>query len=222
MNPVQKASPMSRLRNNKGFTLIEMAIVLVIIGIIIGAVVKGQDLIENAKAKQFASKMKAWEISLNTYYDRKGRLPGDSGKNGIIGSASELAAYTDISTAKAVALPEKAFQLGGSQFYVLAGNDGSKNYLLVCKTPTCAAATPFLPSDAADLIALKFFESYDTSIDGIADATVGTVTGATVVTVAQDTATVSNSYATAVTLRPTTADWISATNPIVALAFRLK
>jgi len=36
-------------RNEKGFTLIEMAIVLVIIGIIIGAVLKGQDMV----AEQF-------------------------------------------------------------------------------------------------------------------------------------------------------------------------
>ncbi|NNG01461.1 MAG: prepilin-type N-terminal cleavage/methylation domain-containing protein, partial [Desulfobacteraceae bacterium] len=33
------------LRENKGFTLVEMAIVLILIGIIIGAVVKGKDLV---------------------------------------------------------------------------------------------------------------------------------------------------------------------------------
>ncbi len=44
---------MSRtLRNAKGFTLVELAIVLVIIGIILGAVLKGQELINNAKMKR--------------------------------------------------------------------------------------------------------------------------------------------------------------------------
>ncbi|OQX60204.1 MAG: hypothetical protein B5M56_11265 [Desulfococcus sp. 4484_241] len=39
-------------RNNRGFTLIEMAIVLIIIGIILGAVVKGKDLIRSGEQKK--------------------------------------------------------------------------------------------------------------------------------------------------------------------------
>ena len=39
-------------RNEKGFTLVELAIVLVIIGIILGAVLKGQELINSAKIKR--------------------------------------------------------------------------------------------------------------------------------------------------------------------------
>ncbi len=71
------------IRNAKGFTLVELAIVLVIIGIILGAVLKGQELINNAKAKRILSDLKGIEALVYTYMDRKGRLPGECGSNGV-------------------------------------------------------------------------------------------------------------------------------------------
>jgi len=68
--------------NNKGFTLIEMAIVLIIIGIIIGAVVKGKDLVRSAEQKRLYSKfINSWEVAYNAYYDRTGRILGDTATN---------------------------------------------------------------------------------------------------------------------------------------------
>lgn len=73
----------SILRNNKGFTLIELAIVLVIIGLILGSVLKGKDLIQSAKHKNFYSSfLKTWQLSVASYYDRTGFILGDSTKNG--------------------------------------------------------------------------------------------------------------------------------------------
>ena len=73
----------SSLRNEKGFTLIEMAIVLVIIGLILGAVIKGKDVINSAKQKNFyASFVKSWELAIASYYDRTGNLLGDGLING--------------------------------------------------------------------------------------------------------------------------------------------
>ena len=51
MDTLTKPGIMAKLRNRRGFSLIEMAIVLVIIGIIIGAIIKGQDLMLNSRAK---------------------------------------------------------------------------------------------------------------------------------------------------------------------------
>lgn len=63
---------------NKGFTLIEMAIVLIIIGIIIGAVVKGKDIIRSGDQKKIYSKFfNEWRIAYVNYYDRSGRILGD-------------------------------------------------------------------------------------------------------------------------------------------------
>jgi len=68
----------------KGFTLIELAIVLVIIGIIIGAVLKGQDLIENARYKKYTNNVKQFETFVWSFLDRKGYFPGDGDKDGKI------------------------------------------------------------------------------------------------------------------------------------------
>ncbi len=68
----------ANIRNEKGFTLIEMAIVLIIIGIIIGAVVKGKDVIKSAEQKRlYSSFIREWQTVYNNYYDRTGWILGD-------------------------------------------------------------------------------------------------------------------------------------------------
>jgi len=65
--------------NQKGFTLIEMAIVLIIIGIIIGAVVKGKDLVRGAEQKKlYSTFLSAWKVAYSNYYDRTGLVLGDT------------------------------------------------------------------------------------------------------------------------------------------------
>jgi prepilin-type N-terminal cleavage/methylation domain-containing protein len=67
------------IRNNKGFSLIEIAIVLIIIGIIIGAIVKGKDIIRSAEQKKIYTKfVNAWNIAYMTFYDRTGKILGDT------------------------------------------------------------------------------------------------------------------------------------------------
>lgn len=68
---------MKYLRSNRGFTLVELAIVLVIIGIILGAVLKGQELINNAKMKRAYNQYREVLAAVYTYYDRYGFYPGD-------------------------------------------------------------------------------------------------------------------------------------------------
>lgn len=60
-----------------GFTLIELAIVLVIIGLLLGGVLKGQELINSAKVKNMASEMKNIQVYLYSYQDKFKALPGD-------------------------------------------------------------------------------------------------------------------------------------------------
>ncbi len=64
-------------KQQTGFTLIELAIVLVIIGLLLGGVLKGQDLINSAKAKNMIADFKNVQIFIYGYQDRYRALPGD-------------------------------------------------------------------------------------------------------------------------------------------------
>ena len=64
-------------RNQSGFTLIEIAIVLVIIGLLLGGVLKGQELINSAKVKNLATDFKNIPVFIYGYQDKFRALPGD-------------------------------------------------------------------------------------------------------------------------------------------------
>ena len=66
-----------KLSLNAGFTLIEMSIVLVIIGLIIGAVLVGQDLISAARVRAQISQIEKYQTAVNTFKGKYGYLPGD-------------------------------------------------------------------------------------------------------------------------------------------------
>jgi prepilin-type N-terminal cleavage/methylation domain-containing protein len=60
-----------------GFTLVEIAIVLVIIGLLLGGILKGQELINSAKAKSLANDFRAIPVYIYGYQDKFRALPGD-------------------------------------------------------------------------------------------------------------------------------------------------
>jgi prepilin-type N-terminal cleavage/methylation domain-containing protein len=60
-----------------GFTLIEMSIVLVIIGLIVGGVLVGQDLIRAAYVRAQISQIEKFNTAVNTFYGKYQALPGD-------------------------------------------------------------------------------------------------------------------------------------------------
>ena len=62
-----------------GFTLIEIAIVLVIIGLLLGGVLQGQQLIENSRVKNATNTLNGIAAAAFSYQDRYGRMPGDDG-----------------------------------------------------------------------------------------------------------------------------------------------
>ena len=66
------------MRNRQsGFTLVEIAIVLVIIGLLLGGVLKGQELVNNAKIKNLANDFRGISSFVYAYQDRFRALPGD-------------------------------------------------------------------------------------------------------------------------------------------------
>lgn len=64
-------------RRQSGFTLIEIAIVLVIIGLLLGGILKGQELITQGRIRNVANDFQSMTAAINLYQDRYRALPGD-------------------------------------------------------------------------------------------------------------------------------------------------
>ncbi|MEQ8508549.1 MAG: prepilin-type N-terminal cleavage/methylation domain-containing protein [Rhodospirillaceae bacterium] len=93
-----------------GFTLIEMSIVLVIIGLIIGGILKGQEIIESSRQKNVITQIDAVRSAINTFADKYNALPGDYGSastrisavltdgddNGLIAASDAAAVITTV------------------------------------------------------------------------------------------------------------------------------
>lgn len=68
---------MKRHHARAGFTLVELSIVLVIIGLIIGGVLTGQQIIQNARITNAVNGLQAYQAQFQTYAQNYGALPGD-------------------------------------------------------------------------------------------------------------------------------------------------
>ncbi|MDR1530152.1 MAG: prepilin-type N-terminal cleavage/methylation domain-containing protein [Burkholderiales bacterium] len=98
MKAHRKLSALKSLTQS-GFTLLEMAFVLVIIGLIVGALSIGKDVQRNAEYHKIANKfVYDWKKSYDEYYQRTGVVLGDSqiaptymvnGKEAVIGGGSD-------------------------------------------------------------------------------------------------------------------------------------
>ena len=65
------------LEKQKGFTLIELSIVLVIIGLIVGGVLVGQDLIRAAEIRATVGQIEKYNSAVNTFRTKFNGIPGD-------------------------------------------------------------------------------------------------------------------------------------------------
>jgi prepilin-type N-terminal cleavage/methylation domain-containing protein len=82
-----------QLTKQKGFTLVEIAIVLVIVGLLIGGVLKGQEMITNAKLKRVESDNAGIAAAMFSYQDRYLQLPGDDSA-----ALGRFSTYTGLAT----------------------------------------------------------------------------------------------------------------------------
>jgi prepilin-type N-terminal cleavage/methylation domain-containing protein len=68
---------MQHMKKQKGFTLIEIAIVLVIIGLLLGGVLKGQELINTARVRALNNTVDGITAAWFSFQDRYRAFPGD-------------------------------------------------------------------------------------------------------------------------------------------------
>ena len=109
----------------KGFTLVEIAIVLVIIGLLLGGILKGQEMITQAKIKNVIADISGVSAAMYGYQDRYRALPGDdklatrwTGASPGTGDGVVEGAYIGVATAESMLfwdhLRRAGFISGGS------------------------------------------------------------------------------------------------------------
>lgn len=104
----------SRHAAQAGFTLVELSIVLVIIGLIVGGVLAGQDMIRAAEIRATISQVEEFNTAANTFRDKYRAMPGDIG----------------------AALAQN-FQLNDSANRAAAAQPPNQNGLLECRLAAC-------------------------------------------------------------------------------------
>jgi prepilin-type N-terminal cleavage/methylation domain-containing protein len=104
-----------------GFTLVEIAIVLVIIGLLLGGVLKGQELIYNQKVKSTYDNYRQYTAAMYGYQDRYKALPGDD--------------VNALTRGFVVQAGDPAITPGDGNGYISSGGAGGNQCLLAAGAP---------------------------------------------------------------------------------------
>lgn len=148
----------TRGMNNRqaGFTLVEIAIVMVIIGLLIGGVLKGQAMVQNAKVKRVVKQADEVRAAVMAFYDKYGVYPGDEmlapippgtdlegNGNGQIAGNEIYMLYQDLQLAELISgnyngtsdLPKHAFGSDMDLSWVDPGPGQAKHYFRFYNLP---------------------------------------------------------------------------------------
>ncbi len=165
----------------RGFTLVELSIVLVIIGLIVGGVLVGQSLIQAAKVRAQLTQLDQLDAAMNAFRAKFDCLPGDcaaaSGVTNAAGDGNGLIAYSstwadDLESALAWSqmssqgmvsgtfTPNATFstgQIGAAKLggFIMIGADTTTNYYALANYAADLATTPAIAADAARTIDAK-------------------------------------------------------------------
>ncbi|WP_176525279.1 type II secretion system protein [Caenispirillum bisanense] len=177
--------------SQKGFTLIELSIVLVIIGLLVGGVIKGKDLIDNTKTTKFIQEVQAYQDAITAYEERYGADPfndtlqrfGEANNTDSATATLRLRIAGLISLAPGANTPTNAVALhvfndsitflAGNVMAGTATNLGTANDTLVCFEG--------VPSEAAAAADTKYDDGVANTgnIRAATEATAGTAVTAT-------------------------------------------
>jgi prepilin-type N-terminal cleavage/methylation domain-containing protein len=115
--PPDKSAHNSALR--AGFTLIELSIVIIIIGLIVGGILVGQDLIKNAAIQATVTQSVQFKTAANAFYGKYNCLPGDCASAAAMGFTSpNPASYPVNGNGDGI--------IGDTQGYLFGGNNAEQ------------------------------------------------------------------------------------------------
>lgn len=105
----------------KGFTLVELAIVIVVIGILLSLAVKGKGIVDTAKVKNDVNKVLKIKTALASFYSKYHTVPGVSG--GAIALRNDIM-YTDL-IKEGLVKADDFKRSGANTYYHFIGCDSS-------------------------------------------------------------------------------------------------
>lgn len=126
------------IRHQTGFTLLELSVVLVIIGMIVGAVTIGRDVQRNAAYQRIATEfVQGWAIGYDTFASNNGIVIGDSPANptGMVNAitATPLCLVNLRAAMQVAGLPMPAGRSEGSETQaVYLDSNGLPQELAIC------------------------------------------------------------------------------------------
>jgi prepilin-type N-terminal cleavage/methylation domain-containing protein len=133
------------MRRQGGFTLLELAVVLVVVAFLMAAVMQGQKMLHNARVHKIVSDMDSYRQAFILYYDRYGMYPGDENDpgfptgdtyngnhNGLIDPAEAANVWEDLANALGIVRKTSPvrggiYNFGSRSFF----GTGSQNYISV-------------------------------------------------------------------------------------------
>jgi len=144
-----------RDKQQQGFSLIELALVLVIIGVLFAAVMQGQKMLYNARMQRIVSDMRDYAQVFLLYYDRYGMYPGDendsnfpsgdtydpptANHNGLIDAAEATDVWADLQNALGVVRKASPVRGGTYVFGSMSFGGVTQNYISVTSIPNILA-----------------------------------------------------------------------------------
>lgn len=156
-----------------GFSLIELSFVMIIMGIIMATVFKGQDLLEAARLQSCVSDLNQYRLAIMTYYSQFSQLPGNDihaknhfGNNaingdgkGFIQTAEQPHVWQHLHYAGMIDSSEPPATRIGGTISAMSNpkNEMKGNFLILSKTP--GTLTPLLTPQQAMILKSKAGET---------------------------------------------------------------